>query len=286
MGTLTVDPGTGTGAVLARLHRPYEPSRVVAALLGLPQRAARRLVGQVVAGSEEAERLLASMPRILRSLAIATSDRPQRCRGEIRGPVLWSETMSARSATAGDPGLYVCATTTKAYDTDENRILKAALTSIERAGRDAGRHGVDPILDDALRQARHNEVRARHLLEHHTLSAVPLSRISGRALKRTRSGSRRATYQPAIAMLARAHDPLRASDLEGFASPATRREHDLFAGALAALDVRMQDVVPLVVTLGGLSAGPLRFDHLQGVTVAGALVTSSDQIPFALDQPR
>ena len=56
--------------------------------------------------------------------------------------MLWSETMSARSASAGDPGLFVCATTTKAYDTDENRVLKAALDAIRQAGADA-EHGSD-----------------------------------------------------------------------------------------------------------------------------------------------
>ncbi len=73
-------------------------------------------------------------------MAIATTDKPERCYGELRGPVLWSETMSARSASAGDPGMFVCATTTKAYDTDENRVLKAALDVIRRAGADAD-HG-------------------------------------------------------------------------------------------------------------------------------------------------
>ncbi len=133
-----VEPGTGTRAVLARLTRPYEPTRCTAALLGLPLRAARQLVGAVIATCDEAEDLLDAMPRIVRSMAIATTDRPERCHGELRGPVLWSETMSVRSATAGDPGLFVCATTTKAYDTDENRVLKAALAAVERATRPTG----------------------------------------------------------------------------------------------------------------------------------------------------
>ena len=106
---------------------------------------------------------------------------PERCYGELRGPVLWSETMSARSASAGDPGLFVCATTTKAYDTDENRVLKAALDAIRRAGVDAV-HGSDTWHDDVARRARHNGNRASHLLEHRTLSGVPVTRVSGRAM--------------------------------------------------------------------------------------------------------
>ena len=41
-------------------------------------------------------------------LATAITDAHERCRGELRGPVLWSETLSARASTFGDENLYVC----------------------------------------------------------------------------------------------------------------------------------------------------------------------------------
>ena len=154
------------------------PSSVTAALLGLPNRVARQLVGAVLATSDEAEDLLEAMPAIVRSMAIATTDRAERCMGELRGPVLWAETMSARSASAGDPGLFVCATTTKAYDTDENRVLKAALDAIRRAARNA-EHGMDSHADDVVRRARHNGQHSAHLMEHQTLAQVPVVRPTG-----------------------------------------------------------------------------------------------------------
>ncbi|MGQ0832416.1 MAG: hypothetical protein ACT4OV_12145 [Microthrixaceae bacterium] len=279
---VAVEPGQGTQIVLARVTRPYDPSRFAAALLGLPLRAARQIVGAVLATSDEAEDLLDAMPRIVRSMAIATTDRPERCHGELRGPVLWSETMSVRSASAGDPGLFVCATTTKAYDTDENRVLKAALAAIERAGRDAT-YLVDLHGDERLRRARHNEHRARHLLEHRTLSAVPITLVSGRAIKRTRAGSRRNTYQPAIAFLARSHEPVQAVHLQSYAPQATVAEHDLLATVLTAMDARTAEPIPLRNAAGGLEAGPVRYDHLGGVTVGDALITDAAQIPSALD---
>ena len=112
---------------------------------------------------------------------------PERCVGEIRGPVLWGETMSARSSSAGDPGLFVCATTTKAYDTDENRVLKAALAAVHRAGRHA-EHGMEGYTDEVVKRARHNGQHAGRLLEHQTLAQVPVVRPTGRALRRTRAG--------------------------------------------------------------------------------------------------
>lgn len=283
MAPTSIAADAGTEVVLARMSRPYDAARVAGILLGLPQRAARQLVGAVLATSDEAEDLLERMPHIVRSLAIATTDRAERCYGELRGPVLWSETMSARSASAGDPGLFVCSTTTKAYDTDENRVLKAALATIERAGRDAT-YGFDLHGDEVLRRARHNELRARHLLEHRTLSAVPITRISGRTLQRTRAGSRRATYRPALDVLARAREPVHALHLQSYAPRATRGDHDLLAQALVAMDARTASPVPMRTSHGALVAGPIRYEHLGGVTIGGVLITAADEIDSALDR--
>lgn len=276
-----VAPGTGTQLLLARLTKPYDPARAVTALLGLPHRAARHLVGAALSTSAEAEALLDAMPRILRSLAIATSDKAERCYGELRGAVLWSETMSARSASAGDPGLFVCTTSTKAYDTVENRVLKAALATIVRAGEDAT-HGLDPQADDRLRRARHNEHRARHLLEHQTLSAVPVARITARALQRTRTGSRRRTYAPAMAVLRRAHEPCTVAHLEERRSDAVAADHDLLAATLLALDRTTGGRFALRSSHGALVAGPVRYDHSAGVTVDGVRLTAVDAIGPAL----
>jgi hypothetical protein len=130
---IAVARGEGLGIIWDRLARPYDPVAMIEAVLGLPHRAARHLVGAAIATSDEAEQLLHGMPVTLRSLSIATTDQPLRCYGEIRGPVMWAETVAARSASAGDPGLFVCATPAKAFDTDENRVLVSALDAIRRA---------------------------------------------------------------------------------------------------------------------------------------------------------
>ncbi len=278
--------GHGLPRLLERLARPYEPERVVAALLGLPSRIARQLVGAVLATSDEAEDLLHAMPTIVRSMAIATTDRPERCFGEIRGPVLWAETMSARSASAGDPGLFVCATTTKAYDTDENRVLKAALDHIRRAGRSA-EHGVEGHDDAVISRARHNGQHAARLLDHQTLAQVAVVRPSGRALRRTRAGSRRHTYHPALALLSRAAEPVGADHLAAFADERTRAQHDLLAFTLLRLDEATGTRPVLRSDHGGLAAGLLSFHHpgrqgdpvhLDGITIDGVLLDVPDPL--------
>jgi hypothetical protein len=282
------EPGSGTAVLLERLARPYDPERATSALLGLPSRVTRQLVGAVLATSDEAEDLLDAMPAIVRSMAIASTDRPERCVGEIRGPVLWGETMSARSSSAGDPGLFVCATTTKAYDTDENRVLKAALAAVHRAGRNA-EHGTDGYTDEVIRRARHNGQHAARLLEHQTLTQVPVVRPSGRALRRTRAGSRRHTYHPALAMLRRAGEPVEADHLRAFADPRTAAQHDLLAATLDEVERATGEQLQLRTDHGALRAGPVTFHHpgrrsdvphLDGIAIDSVLL----DVPDPLDE--
>ena len=281
-----VEPGSGLPVLLEWLARPYEPDRVAAALLGLPTRVARQVVGAVLATSEEAELLLHAMPTIVRSMAIATTDQPERCVGEIRGPVLWGETMSARSASAGDPGLYVCATTTKAYDTDENRVLKAALATVHRAGRHI-ELGMEGYSDELVKRARHNGQHAGRYLEHQTLMQVPVVRPTGRALRRTRAGSRRHTYHPALQLLKKAAEPVTAAHLAAFADERTSAQHDLFAATLHHLEDVTGTSPVLLTDHGGLSAGPLTFHHpgrtgeighVDGITVGDVLLDVPDPL--------
>jgi len=276
----------GLGVVLDWLARPYEPERVTAALLGLSMRSTRQIVGAVLATSDEAEALLEAMPTIVRSMAIATTDKPERCIGEIRGPVLWGETMSARSASAGDPGLFVCATTTKAYDTDENRVLKAALAAVQRSGRHA-EHGMEGYTDRVVSRARHNSQHAGRLLEHQTLAQVPVVRPTPRALRRTRAGTRRHTYRPALSLLRRAGEPMQAAHINAFADERTRAQHDLLAATLQHLEDVTGASPPLRSDHGGLTAGPVTFhhpgrqgdpDHLDGITIGNVLLDVPDPL--------
>jgi len=258
--TYGIEPGTGSALLLGWLVAPYDPEKTIAALLGLSAHVTRQLLGTVLATSDEAEHLLATMPTVVRSLAIATTDRAERCYGEIRGPVLWAETLSARSASAADPGLYVCATTTRAYDTDENRVLVAALEVVRAAGNHA-----EPGFDDAggnvARRARHNAHQAARFLDHQALALVPTTRPNPRALRRTRAGSRRHTYRPALALLRRAAAPLGPSLVNAVADSRTRAQHDLLAAVLLRLEAVTGVATKLRHDAGELTSGPVRFHH-------------------------
>jgi hypothetical protein len=274
--------------VLDRLARPYDPVRAVAALLGMPEPATRRLVGAVLATADEAEDLLDAMPRVMRSLAIAHSDTPIRCAGEIRGPVLWGETIGARAAVAGDPGVVVCAAPERAFDTPENRVLVAALTHIADAGHDAVGHAADPAHDPddvVVGRARHNAHRARRYLDHQALAAIE-RRPDRRGLLRTRTGNKRATYAPALALLARAEAPLGDSHLAALADAETVELLGVLGALLDAAEAAGSPV-RLRVRDHAVVAGALRYAHPRsgaapaGITVDGEPVRAAADVAAA-----
>jgi hypothetical protein len=285
------DLAAAADAVLGGLHRPSNPVAVLGALLGLHPVSARRVVGALVATSQEAEALLDGMHLALRSLAIATTDRPVRCDGEVRGPILWSETMAARSARPGDAAVVVCATPSRAFDTVENRVLVAALDTVQRAAHHAEgwRHASGY---EVVARARHNAHRALRALDHPALSGVA-RRLDRRSTSRARAGGRRRTYRPALALLERAGAPLRGAHLAQLASEADRRALVLLAATLHAAADAGHPLPPLRPHHGSLVAGPVRWRHPDraedgehgeraGLWIGEAQVTSTDDLPTAV----
>jgi hypothetical protein len=286
------EDGDGLRAVWARLARPFDTAVVVEAMLGLPLRATRQMVGAVLATCAEAETLLDGMPITLRSLAISTTDKAERCYGEVRGPVLWSETVAARRASAGDQGVFVCATPAKAYDTDENRVLVAALLALRKAGHDVESMDAQNYDDEMLRRARHNAGRAVRFLEHRALSSVTKGRPTGRAMRRTRAGTRRSTYRAAVNMVDRTRDPIDVDELEGFCDAHTSAQLDMLAALASGLDASGVPVGPFRAVGGALEAGPVVFRHPQrrggrgeadGISLGGTIIDLGADVRSAVE---
>src|SRR5690606_16700333 len=116
----------------------------------------RRRIGVELVLSPEAERMLDEFPRTIRSLATSMKTQAERCMGELRGPVLWSETMSARASTFGANDVYVCATPSRAYDIVENQVLRFALEKLHEAATEAMEGTTSNIDDLEYRKVRRN----------------------------------------------------------------------------------------------------------------------------------
>ena len=80
-------------------------------------------------------------------------------------------------------------------------------------------------------------------------------------MRRARSGNRRSTYAPAIAMLARAADPLTADDILPFCDRRTRAQHAVLVAMVKALEQRGFAVEPFRAVAGTLHSGLLRYHH-------------------------
>jgi hypothetical protein len=243
------------------LRRPFDLAEVVDAALGLPEATVDQLIGSRLATCPESERLLHRMPVISRALATTVTSRPERCQGEIRGPVLWSETTAARGASAGAPDVFVCSVPRRDYDLEENRVLVAALLAIRDAGRAADLLPADAYDDETLRHARSNGAKATRWLQTAQLAKVPRTRPSGREIRRVRAGTRRATYLPALHVLEEAFEPLSADDLAPFCDHRTAAQHQLLVDLVHRLDATGVFVPKFRASHGALRAGPIEYYH-------------------------
>jgi hypothetical protein len=248
---VTPDP---TIELWERLARPFDPSGAVGVFTGLRRTASRQLVGAQLATSPEAEHLLDRMHEIVRSLAVATTSSPTRTDGDVRGPILWSETVAARAATFGASNVLVCASTMKAYDTDENQVLVHALATIRDAARDADPTGRSHGDDEVIRRARYNGMRAIRALDHRTLASLQPRRPTARAMQKARTGPRARDYRAAVAVIERAADPVSAEKVAKRCASDRRREH---ASVLALIDRLGEQTVRVEGSM--LRAGPVRY---------------------------
>jgi hypothetical protein len=278
--------------IWSRLSRPFDVAHTVSALTGLPVRDVGRMVGTEIANSPEADALLGAMPSTLRSLATSLQTQTERCIGALRGPVLWSETMSARASSFGDEGLFICQTPSRAYDIDENRVLVAALASISDAAQIAEHDEEHALEDPDVRAARRRGNDAGRFLEHPSLASVARERPKPRAIKRTRSGKHKKSYEPALMMLERAANPLAVDTVRGWCDERTRAQHAVLIGLITRLEHHGGTrLPPFRVERGALFSGPVQYYHggrlgdrvhLSGIVIGQLLV----DVPERLHDPQ
>lgn len=272
-----------------RLARPFDAPSTVAALVGLSAKEVARKVGIAVAMSSEAERLLDEFPHTVRSLATSMKTQAERCTGELRGPVLWSETMSARASTFGANDVFVCATPSRAYDIDENQVLRWALSKLSEAASDA-LDGVSSSSDDLeLRKVRRNGNDAARFADHPSMARVSLKRPNLRTLKRTRSGKKSKAYMPAIEFLERILEPIGVPFVATLCDERTTRQHEVLMRVAHLLEERSGNQLPdFQIEQGALYSGPVQYHNrhrlseqrtLTGVVVGPLLI----DVPSAED---
>jgi hypothetical protein len=268
-----------TAEVWRRRSRRAPALPAAAALLGLDVAALSDATAISLAASEEAAALLDGMELRIRSLKTTVATSTERCVSSVRGPVLWSETITARANALGNDDVFVCATAARSFDTVENRVLVAALDGIARAGRALRGPTGALVAPGEVDRIGAVAAEAQRWRAHPRLADVPPARTSGRDMARIRGGHRLARLAPVLAVRRRLAEPFTPDDVEGLADPASREYHALVVRVLDAVGELTGRTPSLTVSDGGLWSGVVGFRHPAaaggspvGLTVRGRAV--------------
>lgn len=261
-----------------RLNRPFNLEHAVPALTGFPASDVAHLVALHLAVSAEAEVLLDATPTLLRTLSSSTTTEPSRGRGDIRGPVMWSETLTARANTFGADDVFVCATPRRDHDISENRVLVAALVAVARAERALTSPAVRYFDETRRERIERNAATAKGFLRHKHLSSVRRATVGSRELHKVSSGRRASHYSSAIALLRRRVEPLRGSELHTLCDARTIAQHHALVLVMASLQRRGLVVPQFRAVSGELVAGRLRYRNWRTPTSSGNHGILLDQV--------
>jgi hypothetical protein len=241
-----------------------------AALTGLPMPVLRDAARVSLAASDEAEALLAQLEQHVRTLPMTLSDSLEHCVHSVRGPVVWSETITARANALGNEDVFVCRTTRRSFDAPLNRGLVGVLTEIAGAAK-----ALRGPLGDLLEPGERNRIddraaEARRWRHHSRLTDLHPSRLRSRDLARIRTGRHAEAAQGILRAEARLHDPLCGQDIEGLSDTTTHAMHRFVLDSLAAGAAALPTPVVLELDRGALCCGPLGFRHPTAVGTSGA----------------
>jgi hypothetical protein len=227
-----------------------------------------------LAASPEARTLLDGMELRIRTLTTTVRTRVERCIHEVRGPIRWSETITARANALGNEDVFVCSSASRSFDTAENRALVGALEEVARAGR--AMQGPVGALLDPLTRRRVERVAADAAAwrADRRLAGVRAVRLDARERARLRSGHRLARLGPVLAISARVAEPFESEDVAGLCDQATHGYH------ATVLDVAEHSTnEPWRQVEGHWCAGPVTFRHPNLVDGTGLRLDGRAVVP-------
>jgi DNA-binding transcriptional regulator YdaS (Cro superfamily) len=260
------DPGISspTERLWRLLAHPIVAVEALEVVAGLTANEAAGLLGARVTTSELAASFLRKVPALLRSGSITTVTEAEMCYNEVRGPIQWSETLSARAASGSGALVFICTSIRRGYDTPSNRALKEALAMLRDSAEAVGPTtalALSPDLQSQIRRVRSQAVQYMH---HRVLQDVSDKRMSGRDLRKVSASRRTSSASDSLELIRFATDPLPASAVARLVDDETESGHRLFLAVVAGLAVIGEDVLPVAVREGAVTAGPATYRHHRG----------------------
>jgi hypothetical protein len=271
------------------LAHPIVAVEALEAVVGLTANEAAGLLGARVATSELASAYLRKVPSLLRSGSITTVTEAETCYNEVRGPIQWSETLSARAASGSGALVFVCSSTRRGYDTPSNRALKEALAILREAAEAVGPTtalALSPDLQSQIRRVRSQAVQYSY---HRILQDVSNQRMAPRDLRKLSASRRTNAAEDSLELIRFATDPLPASAVARLVDTETEAGHRLFLAVVAGLAEMGENVLPVRVAEGAVVAGPATYRHHRarhsGIRVGRTRVVLSESDITEMDEP-
>ena len=229
------------------------------ALCGFPERWVDSIALLFVAQSDQATEFVATVPGMLRHLSHQTVTRSELCIGHIRGPVLWSETVTAWASALGADDVFVCGSPRRDFDMAENRLLVWLLRRLSLASNRTSTDAAAWFGPAAIERIRSTGAAARSLLAHRGLAGIDGRQITAREVRRASNSRNASDYEIATDLYHRLLRPFTAENVVAAADRATREEHRLIELVLNALRSEAHLMPPLTIRNGELHAGPLTY---------------------------
>ncbi|MFN8051283.1 MAG: hypothetical protein U0Q22_07610 [Acidimicrobiales bacterium] len=211
------------------------------------------------ARSRPAVRLVSRTPEILRGLAHQTTAHTERCVGHVRGPILWSETITAWSSGIGVDDIFICTSPRRDFDVPENRLLVWLLRRLVAAGRRASGDGAKWFAPESIEQVKLQARSAQKLVDHRALQGIKVRRIDSREMRLIRKSRHAATYAPALKLAERVARPFDREEARALVGQETVEHHRVMNMILDAFRDRGHAVPMLSVRGDFVVAGPLRY---------------------------
>ena len=278
------------------LAHPIVAVEALEAVAGLTGNEAAGLLGARVATSQLAATFLRRVPALLRSGSITTVTEAETCYNEVRGPIQWSETLSARAASGSGALVFVCTSTRRGYDTPSNRALKEALAILRDAAEAVGPTTALALSPDLQSQIRLVRSQAIQYMHHRVLQDVSDQRMGARDLRKVSASRRASSAAESLELIRFATDPLPASAVARLVDEESESGHRLFLAVVAGLTVIGENVLPVIIREGAVVAGPATYRHHRAhhpgvrvgrtrIVLSEADITDRDELVAVLEGP-
>lgn len=252
--------GDATEVLWAARSGPSRAAERASVLTGIDISSIETATSAEVVLSSLARAVLDSMSHLDRILTSTQRTAAETCVHSVRGPIAWSETMTARANALGNDDVFVCLRSERSFDTPGNRLIAVCLERIAGTVTDA------PEISDVFNDANGRDLAertgtARGWLDLAVMSKIARKPLSVRERTRLRSGRRGKDLAPFLDLVARFDDGPSGGLLARMTDRSTRAFHRFVIEMLGLVDQVEELPKEMKLVRGVLAVGNMTFRH-------------------------